>query len=172
MALGLVVSTSAQASEEYNTPWEIGVHLEYEVIGAHRATGGAMPQVFVQHWWSLIDKTLFVAAGADLGVFGFGADSHWIGVLGGPTVAVALAPWDKPVAIGLKFAMDFGRIPVCNAWDLCLRYVGAFPTGEFRLVWFPSENTGFGVNIAGEYVNTVAWEGVGIRTGATGVIAF
>lgn len=108
--------------------WDVETRASYVVIGGGRETGGLMPSLSARHLWAPSEK-VDLTLGARLGLFGLGGGSRWIGVLGGPT---ASAGWHPSPAWTLGAGVDFdvGRIPVCNAWGLCMRYVGLFPAAE------------------------------------------
>jgi hypothetical protein len=137
---------------------EIDVRAAYVVLGGERATGGLMPLAAARHTWLLSDVG-DVAVGAEFGAFGFGSETRWIGILGGPTVSGSARPWSGPVAVSLAFAASVGRIPVCNDWGLCLRYVGLFPSANLSVAYYTNRVLAIGASCSVRYVDTLAWTG-------------
>lgn len=145
-------------SEPLANRWEAEVRGARVVLGDEHQTGGFMPQVAARRVWA-VASWADVGLGAEFGVFGFGDETHWIGVLGGPTVSGSVRPWSSSVAIGLEVGGDFGRIPVCNDWGLCLRYVGFFPSFSAKATWYASKAFAIGAALSGRPVMTLAWQG-------------
>ncbi len=156
--------------DEAKGEWEIEGHFAYAVYGSNHPTGGIMPTLEGRHLWKIND-TLSWHLGAGIGAFGLSDNAHWIGVIGGPTIG-ARAQWKNGLGLGLSFAADFGRIPICNAWDLCLRYVGFYPALVPSITYATESHVSFGFACPVRYVNTLGWEGVAVEPAAIGRLYF
>jgi hypothetical protein len=165
----LLVPSSVRAEERATAAWQLDAKASYVVLGARaaRATGGIMPSLTGWYTWP-IREAIDLGLGADLGVFGLGGTAHWIGVLGGPTAAARFMPFSIPLSFELSARLDIGRIPVCNAWGLCLRYVGFFPAAEAGAAyqWTPrvAATATCGVRI----LQTLAWSGATVEPAVAG----
>lgn len=170
VALSLV-STGARAEERAPPRWEIDVKAAYVVLGARaaHATGGIMPSVTGLRRWPVRDA-VDVGIGADVGLFGLGGDARWLGVLGGPAAAVRVMPFRAPLSFELAARLDFGRIPVCNAWGLCLRYLGLFPAVEAGAAYLSTQHVAVVATCGVRFIRTLAWSGVSVEPAAAGRI--
>lgn len=165
--LALMVLAAPARADDEGKGLEVDARLSIAVLGWDRPTGGPMPAVEVRKAWAL-DGVWKVAVGAQVGLFGLGDDPHWVGVMGGPTVAVRAAPWHNGLELGLGMSADFGRLPVCNSWGLCLRYVGFFPGVAASIAYNTQAHSSFGVTVAVHDVDTLAWHGAMTVIGAFG----
>jgi hypothetical protein len=158
------VSMSARAEQHAAAAWQLDVKAAYVVLGAHaaRATGGIMPSVTGLHLWSL-RETVDIGIGADVGLFGLGGGAHWIGVLGGPTATARIMPFRIPLTLELSAQLDFGRIPVCNAWGLCLRHLGFFPAAEAGVAYESTPHVAAVAACSVRFIQTIAWTGVSVE---------
>lgn len=163
-------SRDARAEGDAKDEWEIEGHFAYEVLGGHRPTGGIMPTLEARYVGALSEVASWTV-GVDLGVFGLSDASHWIGVLGGPTVGVR-GQWRNGLGLGLAFNADFGRLPVCNDWDLCLRYIGFFPALVPSVTYATESHISFGIACPLRYVNTLGWEGIAFEPAVLGRVFF
>lgn len=93
----LLASTSARAAERAAAEWQFDAKASYVVLGAHaaRATGGIMPSLTGWRTW-FHGEAVEISIGADVGVFGLGGMSRWLGVLGGPAASVRGLPFSMP----------------------------------------------------------------------------
>jgi hypothetical protein len=167
----LLVPTSARAEERAPAAWQLDVKASYVVLGARaaRATGGIMPSLTGFHLWSL-REAVDIGIGADVGLLGLGGIAHWIGVLGGPTATARVMPFSEPFTFDLTLRLDFGRIPVCNEWGLCLRYVGFFPAAEAGVAYRPTQHLETAATCGVRVIQTLAWSGVSVEPAAAGRI--
>ncbi|WP_434042791.1 MULTISPECIES: hypothetical protein [Sorangium] len=170
IALSLV-STGARAEEGTPPPWQVDVKAAYVVLGASatRATGGIMPSVTGMRRWPLRDA-VDIGLGADAGLFGLGGDARWLGILGGPAASARVMPFRAPVSLELTAWLDFGRIPVCNAWGLCLRYLGFFPAAELGAAYLSTQHVAVVATCGVRFIRTLAWSGVSVEPAAAGRI--
>ncbi|AGP40213.1 hypothetical protein SCE1572_40345 [Sorangium cellulosum So0157-2] len=170
LALSLA-PTGARAEESASPRWEIGVKAAYVVLGgrATRATGGIMPSITGLRRWP-IREAVDIGIGADVGLFGLGGDARWLGVLGGPAAAIRAMPFRAPLSLELTTRLDFGRIPVCNAWGLCLRYLGLFPAVEAGAAYLSTQHVAIVATCGVRFINTLAWSGVSVEPAAAGRI--
>lgn len=159
-----LVSTGAQAEERAPAAWQLDVKAAYVVLGAEavRATGGLMPSVTAFHLWSL-RETVDIGIGADVGLFGLGGVARWIGVLGGPMATARVMPFRIPLTFELSARLDFGRIPVCKAWGLCLRYVGFLPAAEAGVAYESTPHVAAVAACGVRFLQTIAWTGVSVE---------
>lgn len=167
----LLFSMVSRAEERAPSAWQIDAKATYVVLGAHaaRATGGIMPSLTGLHLWSLSEAT-DLGIGADIGLFGLGGVAHWIGVLGGPMATARVMPLRAPLTLELSVRFDFGRIPVCNRWGLCLRYLGFFPDVDAGVAYKLTPRFGAAVTCGVRVIQTVAWSGVSVEPAAAGRI--
>lgn len=133
---GLLFTASASARPG---EWQVETKASYIVLGARaaRATGGLMPSLTARHTWPLGKASL--ALGGDIGLFGLGGDASWMGILGGPIIGIGARPFSVSISLELSAHLDFGRIPVCNLWGLCLRFLGAFPLVQAGMSYAATE---------------------------------
>lgn len=165
-AAALLLASAAAAEERPSRRWDIDVRASWVIVGpAERLTGGVMPNLSVRHSWAAGGFDL--AVGGELGAFGFADETRWIGVLGGVTAGASWRPADW-FSAEVTARIDGGRIPVCNAWGLCLRYVGLFPAADVAVGFWASKVIAGGVAVTGRYVDTLAWTGVGWEPAAFG----
>lgn len=171
VALLLLASSSARATAATAPPaWSVGMRSSYAIMGGKRPTGGLMPTAEVLHVWTV--GTARISAGGELGVFGFGDEARWIGVLGGGVVAASGRPWTVPIEIRGAVHLDFGRIPTCTNWGLCLQYVGFLPAASATLAYQPSERVSLGAFCAARRVVTLGWSGLGVEPAITGAVSW
>ncbi|WP_437764699.1 hypothetical protein WMF27_33940 [Sorangium sp. So ce281] len=170
VALSLLPAV-ARAEEGAPPRWEIDVKATYVVLGsrATRATGGIMPSVTGLRRWP-VRNAVDIGIGADVGLFGLGGDARWLGLLTGPTAAVRGRPFRAPVSFELAARLDFGRIPVCNAWGLCLRYLGFFPAMEAGAAYLSTQHVAIVATCGVRFIRTLAWSGVSVEPAAAGRI--
>lgn len=157
----LLVPRTSLAEEKQPDPWSIDLTGAFVVLGDQRETGGFMPTLSGLRSREL-SRRWSVAAGAELGVFGFSDEARWIGVLAGPVGRVSLRPTRWPVVFGLGLHGSVGRIPVCNNWGLCLRFIGVYPAGDLSLR-VESKGVHAGGALAVRYVSTLAWTGASVE---------
>ncbi|WP_437753728.1 hypothetical protein [Sorangium sp. So ce1389] len=172
IALSLV-SAGARAEEGAPPRWQVDVKAAYVVLGAHaaRATGGIMPSVTGMHRWPLRDA-VDIGIGADVGLFGLGGGARWLGLLGGPTASARVMPFRVPLSFELTARLDVGRIPVCNAWGLCLRYLGFFPAAELGAAYLSTQHVAVVATCGVRFIRTLAWSGVSVEPAAAGRISW
>lgn len=151
----LLLSDLALAEEPGPRHWSLDASAAYVVIGGSPSTGGIMPAVTFRRTWAPTESVT-LGAGVGLGVFGLGGDSRWIGVLGGPVVSASWRPWTPPLSLTASFAADFGRVPRCNAWGWCMRWIGFFPAPSAGLS-YDSGRLGASAAVAVRVIST--WEG-------------
>lgn len=161
-AASLTIAGTAGAIEQKAHVWSLDVGGGYVVLGGNPTTGGIAPSGRWQRCWSpstVIDLGLGVEASA----FGFGGGSRWIGFVGGLVGSASF----RFGGAGIEFqaAADAGRIPVCNAWGLCLRYWGVFPRTALVVTYAVGGITRLGVSLSGQYVNTLGWTGWSAQPG-------
>jgi hypothetical protein len=157
-SLTLLSATACAEEREAVGRWEVDLRGARVVLGDARTTGGFMPQVAGRRAFA-IAPWADVSVGAEVGVFGLGDEARWIGILGGPTVGASVRPASGPVALGLTVGGDFGRLPVCNAWGLCVRYVGFFPAFSAGATYYASKAFAAGASLSARPVITLAWQG-------------
>jgi hypothetical protein len=167
----LLVSTSARAEERAAAAWQLDVKAAYVVLGAHaaRATGGIMPSLTGWRIWS-VGEAVDIGVGADAGLFGLGGVAHWIGVLGGPATTARVMAFSMPLTFELSARLDFGRIPICNAGGLCLRYLGFFPAAEAGVAYRSTQNIEAVATCGVRVIQTLAWSGVSVEPAVAGRI--
>lgn len=165
--LTLVIFLHASPARAKPGEWQVDAKASYIVLGAlaTRATGGLMPSLTAWYIWPV--RAVNIGLGADFGVFGLGGGAHWMGVLGGPTVGVRAHPRSVPLSFELSARLDFGRIPVCNNWGLCLRYVGFFPAGEAGVAYSPTTKVAAVAACGVRFIQTIAWTGVSVEPAAS-----
>ena len=128
--------------------WEVDAALAYTVLGGAHKTGGLTPMVAARHVWEINDA-MRASAGIDLGIFGFGDELHWVGVMAGPTGSISVRPWKPDVRLTLGVQLDFARLPTCNDWaeSVCLTSTGIAPAASFGVDVYTSGSmalTGYG----------------------------
>lgn len=171
IALLLVVSSSAQAAEPLAPPaWSMGLRSAYVIMGGKRPTGGLMPTAEVLHAWKLGGARF--AAGGEIGAFGFGYATRWIGVLGGAVAAISGKPWSAPLELRGALHASFGRVPTCNGWGLCIQYTGFYPAASIALAYEPSERVSIGAFCAARRAVTYGWTGWGVEPAIVGRVAW
>lgn len=160
VAAALLMTDSASAAPKAGS-----VRLEAElrvaphvVIGDRYTTGGVFPQAFVRGAWSPY-PWLDLHAGAGFGVLGPERELRDVGFLGGPEVGARARPWAGPVAVGLSVAFDIGRMPVCNEWGLCPRFVGIYPATTLSVGYETAQRLAFGGTLTMRHIETLAWTG-------------
>jgi hypothetical protein len=154
-ALALSLTTSAAWAE--TKPLVIlEVHTGWTVIGTKNTTGGFTPSIAATYLWSPSEQVR-LGLGVDLGVFGFGGNTRWIGVLGGPTARVELTPWDAPLALTFGLSAGIGRVPVCTPWEspICPRFVGLFPAASIAGMYLTDSGVAAGLAFSARLVNTL-----------------
>jgi hypothetical protein len=167
----LLVPANARAEERAAAALQLDVKASYVVLGAGaaRATGSIMPSLTGWHTWP-VHEAIDLGLGADLGVFGLGGGAHWIGVLGGPAAAAGITPFNMPLTFELSARLDFGRIPVCNAWGLCFRYLGFFPAAEVGMNYRSTQHLAAAATCGVRIIQTLAWSGVTVEPAVAGRI--
>jgi hypothetical protein len=158
----LFAASTVHAEEESKNTWEIDGHVSYAVFGSQRPTGGIMLSLEARHVMP-ISEVFSLGIGADFGFFGFADTAHWIGFLGGATASIRAKPFDNGLLVGLGVAADFGRIPVCTDWGLCLRYIGFFPAVNPSVAYSTESHVGIGFACPIRYISTLAWTGAGVE---------
>jgi len=165
LVIGLVACSAARADSKQ---WQFDVKTSYLVIGDHakRATGGLMPSILGRRVWPV--EKVSVGIGGHLGTFGLWGDAYWMGILGGPVVSVGIRPLGSRLFLDLAAQLDFGRIPVCNAWGLCLRYIGFFPLTQVSAAYSPTNHLGLVAGIGLRWIQTLGWSGVSAEPSLSG----
>lgn len=158
-----MLSASVCTAEERR--WATEARASYVVIGGGRPTGGMMPSFVAKRSWALAEH-VDLAVGAHFGMFGFGGGTSWLGVLGGPAAWVAWRPSSISFTLGAN--ADVGRVPVCNAWGYCMRYIGLFPAGELATSWAASSRFDMTVTLDVRAVSTWGWSGATVEPGVGG----
>ena len=106
-----------------------------------------------------------LGAGGELAVFGLGAGPDWIGVLGGPTIAVETPPMRLPARMGvatvtLGAAADAGRLKVCNTWGICPHFRGLYPSATLGARYVAHKHFDTGLAITARWIRTYVYEGI------------
>lgn len=128
------------------------------LIGGERPTGGALLRADGRY--AVSRGPVELGMGVGFGLFGLGEDDPKnIGLLGGPSLQATFGPEAWPAKIGLSLAFDFGRIPVCNDWGLCLRWQGFFPAACVVGRGGPEIGPAFVAGACSRRVSTDAWSG-------------
>lgn len=153
IAASLLVTSLANAEPR---TIDIAASASYVVIGGGRNTGGLMPSIAWRWTWQA--RAADLSLGAHLGLFGFGGSPRWMGVLGGPTAAIAWHP-RSAWTVGVGVDVDVGRLPVCNAWGLCLRYIGVFPAGSVGGAYVLANHVEATAALTVRAVSTLGWTG-------------
>ncbi|WP_129355321.1 hypothetical protein [Sorangium cellulosum] len=168
-----LVPTGARAEDGAPPRWQIDVKAAYVVLGARaaRSTGGIMPSITALHRWP-VREAVDIGIGADVGLFGFGGDAHWLGVLGGPMAAGRVSPFRVPLTFELAARLDVGRLPVCNARGLCSRYLGFFPSVETGAAYQSTQNAAVVVTCGVRFIQTLAWSGVSVEPAVAGRLSW
>jgi hypothetical protein len=171
LLVAALMLTTAHAAAEETPRWRVGARSNYVILGAKRFTGGLMPSLEATHAWT-VRESVAIAAGASLGAFGFGESARWLGVLGGPLVAVRSQPWSVPLELEGRVHVDFGRVPTCNAWGLCLLYSGLFPAAAAALSYLPSPRASLAASCGLRRVSTLGWSGFSVEPGIAGTVSW
>lgn len=151
--------------------WEAGATAAVVVLGpAERQTGGVMPGLSVRHVWSAGDHAE-LGLGAQVGAFGFGDETRWIGVLGGLHGSAAWRPI-RGLSLSGEFDADVGRIPICNPWGLCLRFIGLFPSFNGGVTWHHGDRFALRATAGVRVVEALAWSGIAGQGGVSGVVSW
>lgn len=134
----------------------IEARTAWTILGGKNTTGGFTPGVAATYGIPLGEGAA-LGLGADLGVFGFGGGSRWIGVLGGPTAKLLLKAGSAPVAFSIGIAADFGRVPVCTPWEhpICPRFVGLFPAASLAVMYVGDSGLMVGGSFSARLINTL-----------------
>lgn len=161
----LLIAQPAIAQETVPRPWSAGLSAAYVILGPEgRRTGGLMPALAVRRIWALSDAVQ-LGVGVRVGAFGFADETRWLGWLGGLAVEAEIRPARSAPALSIPIAvrLEGGRVPVCNSWGLCLRFVGLYPALETGLSYRLGGTAAVSTVIAARYVRTLAWEGVSVE---------
>lgn len=126
-----------------------------------------MPSLTGWRFWP-IREAIDIGVGADIGAFGLGGSGRWIGVLGGPASIARFRPLRAPLSFELAARLDFGRIPVCNDWGLCARYLGFFPAVEAAAAYAWPQHLAIAVHCGVRAVKTLAWSGAAVEPALAG----
>ena len=146
----LLVSASASAEQR----WSADARTVYAFTLGARPTGGLMPTAEFSYW--RLGESASVAVGGSVGVL---VDQpRWLGVLGGVAASLRGRPWSV-VELSATAHIDGGRIPICNAWGLCLQYSGFYPAIAGSALYVPSERVSVGTYIGIRYVKTLGYTG-------------
>ena len=121
-----------------------------------------MPQLIGVRTWS-VHEAVDLGLGMGLGIFGLSGGAHWIGVLGGPSASVRSHPLRMPLSFELSVHLDFGRIPVCGRWGMCLRYIGFLPAAEVSVAYAPSTRAAIVASCGTRFIQTYAWTGFSVE---------
>ncbi|XXX79199.1 hypothetical protein WMF30_10535 [Sorangium sp. So ce134] len=170
----LLVSSAAAASEPYEgreeKPWSAHLGVGNIWIGGERPTGGLTITGGARRAWRLGDGATF-DAGVSGEAFGFAGSSRWMGVLVGPVVG---ATWRLPVeglTGGIAASLDYGRVPACTDWGLCLRYRGVVPGAAGRLA-YGNQVARLTAEVRVKWIDTSAWEGPSVGLLGGGVVSW
>ena len=126
LLMTLATSSKAAGVDARRITWA----NRYPVIGdldkPKTLTGGWMPTAQFSYGLPVGEGELRV--GGELGAFGFGAPSNWLGILGGAFADIGGRPVARiPVAAVLTGRLSAGRVPVINSWGFPLKYSGVYP---------------------------------------------
>lgn len=151
--------------------WELDLKGSWISIGGRPKTGGFTPILEGRRLFAVHDRVR-LSVGLDAGAFGFASgEPRTLGVFGGLTIGVAARPWTA-LAVSFQAAMDVGRLPVCNAWGLCLRYIGLYPAAALGAAWSLDGRFAVGGSLTVRGVNTIAWQGASWEPGLYGRAAW
>lgn len=168
LLLGFLTAT-AEASEAEH--WAADLTVGNEWMGpAERPTGGLSVSVGARYLLPL-DQRWALVAGPGVELFGFAGGTEWMGAFVSPKLgAVWMTPLDG-LAVEITAEMPYGVAPVCNDWALCLDYWGWWPGGTAR-VGYGSKAVSFILDTTIRYVDTLAWQGAGVRVAGGGRLAW
>ncbi|MDI3284645.1 hypothetical protein [Polyangium sp. 15x6] len=154
-------------------PWQFDVKASYVVLGDHaqRSTGGLMPSLSARRTFALREN-VSLGLGANLGAFGLFRDAAWMGILGGPLLSASLQPSRAPLSFELAAHLDFGRVPVCNAWGLCSRYLGFFPAIHLGIAYTLAKHLALVAACGVRVLRTLAWTGASVEPAVSGRFSF
>jgi hypothetical protein len=162
-AVALLLTAPAAAVEQQR-PWSVDVGATYVMLGDEHTTGGWTPTLAGRRWWSTSERAR-ISAGITAVAFDF-RSLHWLGFMAGPEVGGDYR-LSRSWRAGGELALDGGRIPVCNAWHLCLRYWGVFPRARAGVTYEASPGVSMTAGLGVRYVNALGWSGVSWEPGAT-----
>lgn len=133
----------------------IEARAAWTILGTKNPTGGFTPSASALYMFP-VGEGVHLGLGADVGVFGFGGASRWIGVLAGPTARLGLKAGNAPLAFSLTLAADFGRVPVCTPWKdpICPRFVGLFPSAALAVMYVNDGGLAVGGSFTARIINT------------------
>ena len=163
----------AGAAHANPDPWQFDVKASYIVLGDHaaRSTGGLMPSLTARRAFPLREN-LSLGLGAHLGAFGLFRDAAWIGVLGGPLLSASVKPSRAPLSFELAAHLDAGRVPLCNPWGLCARYLGFFPALHLGLAYTLAKHLALVAACGARFLRTLAWTGFSVEPAISGRVSF
>lgn len=168
-AFAAVTLATGTAAAEESQRFRVDASVGYVMLGGKPQTGGAAPSLSGR---ALLRVNERVTAGAGGGVtaFGFMGGARWVAVLGGPVFSIGARL--SSVVVECEASFDFGRVPVCNAWGLCLRYWGMFPRLGAHAGYQVHERFAVGGSVSVRVVNTLGWSGVSFEPAITGRFGF
>ncbi|WP_434042217.1 MULTISPECIES: hypothetical protein [Sorangium] len=156
-AAALLVGPAAAQEATKERAWSAELGVTHVVLGDLHPTGGWTPTASARRWWPASERAR-VSAGVSLAMFDF-SSLHWLGMLAGPEAGLDYRlseSWSADLAL----AVDFGRVPICNNWDLCVRFWGFFPRARVGLTYEASPGVSTSLGLGVRYVNSMAWEGL------------
>ncbi|MDI1484080.1 hypothetical protein [Polyangium sp. y55x31] len=153
--------------------WQFDVKASYVVLGDHarRSTGGLMPSLTARRTFALREN-VSLGLGAHLGAFGLFRDAAWMGILGGPLLGAGYRPSRAPLSFELAAHLDFGRVPICNAWALCSRYLGLFPALHLGIAYTLAKHLALVAACSVRFLRTLAWTGISMEPAVAGRFSF
>ncbi len=153
--------------------WSAAARTSYAWLGPReRPTGGLMITGSLMRSIGL-GRNSEVAVGAEGAAFGFDSGGRWTAILGGLVAVVRTeVPLTRAWLVGVGVHLDGGRLPVCNAWGLCLQYAGLFPAASAGVRYEASERVAFDLGGGARWVRTLAWSGAAGEGNFSGAVYF
>ncbi|XXX73859.1 hypothetical protein WMF30_40055 [Sorangium sp. So ce134] len=160
LAAVLLLAAPASAQErrgERERRWSVEVGATHVMLGDRHPTGGWTPTIAVRRWWTASEGAR-ISAGVGAAAFDF-SSTHWLGVLVGPEVGGDYR-LSESWSAGGAFAVDGGRVSVCNDWHLCLRWWVLAPRAAAGVTYTAAQHVSTTAGLGARYVSTLAWSGV------------
>lgn len=136
-------------------PWRFSGGAGVIVLGpASAPTGGLMPELRLER--VLVSRDAVRASlAASAGGFVSGGV---LGVIAGVAPTVEASP-ARSIRLSVSAGVDFGSVPVCNPWALCLSYLGIFPQAALGASYALDDRWSVQALVRARYVTTFGWEG-------------